>query len=133
MLYHFYVRILHDCCKECTCQQFLALNCCFWLYFAFYVTHEWFEVLLTVYRVLGHSISTSKAYFDIALVALHTYTDLHTHLHVQIWSHIHFYQYNILSSTQTHIHLPLYGYVHTNIYLPIHTIYTLIYIQRYYS
>ena len=112
----FYGRILHDFRKECTYQQFWALNCCFWLYFASYATYEWFEVLLTVHRVLGYTISTSKAHFDIVLVALHTYTDLHIHPPVQIWSYIHFYQYNILSSTQTHTHLPL-QYMDT--YIPI--------------
>ena len=60
----FYVRILHGFCKECTYQHFWALNCCFWLYFAFYVTHKWFEVLLPVIVqiVLRYTISTSEAW-----------------------------------------------------------------------
>ena len=98
-----YVRILHDFRKECTCQDFWALNCCFWLYFAFYVTHEWFEVLLIVQRVLRHTISTSKAWY------LHTYTDLHTHLHTTIAD----YHYRLppstiitLWTTYYHQHLP---------------------------
>ena len=111
----FYVRILHDFCNECICQHFWALSCCFWLYFAFYVTYGCFEVLLIVQRVLRHTISTSKAWY------LHTYTDLHTHQHIQIYSCIHVYQYYILPSTHPPTHLPLYGYVHTNIYLPIQT------------
>ena len=74
-----------------------------------------------VQRVLRHTISTSKVYFDIALVALHTYADLHTHLPVQMHSYIHFSQYYILPSTQTHTHLPLYRYVYTSIHLPTHT------------
>ena len=72
----FYVRILHDFCKECICQHFWALNCCFWLYFTFYVTREWFEVLLIVQRVLRHTISTSKAWY------VHTCTDLHIHTYI---------------------------------------------------
>ena len=124
-----------------------ALNCCFWLYFAFYATYEWFEVLLVAQRVLRHAISTSKAYFDITLVALHTYTNLHTYLPIHISSYIHFYQYYILPSTHGHTwtyssasisirtykHSPTYTYTsiyytHAHVY-----VYTLIYIQRYYS
>ena len=50
----------------------------------------------TLQRVLRHAISTSKAYYDIAFVALHInknlYIDLHTYLPVHISSYIHFYQ-----------------------------------------
>ena len=141
----FYVLILHDFCKECTCQHCWTLNCCFGSILAFYATSEWFEVLSIVQRVPWHTIDTSKAYFDIAFVTLHTYTNLHTHLVAHISSYIYFYQYYIFPSTHVHTHLPLYRYVHTNICLPTHTytciyythalfyVYTLIYIQRYYS
>ena len=63
----FYVQTLHDFWGMYF-STFWALNCCFWLYFAFYATYEWFEALLVVQRVLRHAISTSKAYFDIGLV-----------------------------------------------------------------
>ena len=110
----FYVRILHDFCKECTCQHFWALNCCFWLYFAFYVTHEWFEVLLIIQKILRHTIRTSKAYFDIALVALYTYTDLHTHLPVQIYSYC---TYTFTNTTYSPLHMDILicTYIYTDI------------------
>ena len=97
-----------------------ALNYCFWLYFAFYATtYECFEVLLVVQRVLRHAISISKVYFDISLVTLHRYTNLHT---TYLYTYLPTYTFTntTYSPPHTHTHLPIYRYEHTNIHPPTH-------------